>query len=230
MTPRQYEEGVASHFRQQGFEARLTSYSNDFGVDVFATRGHERIAIQAKMYGGSSRPINHEMVLQLQGAKDYFECTQAMIVTNGRMTASASEVAGKLGIKVLVLSIEQLHTDQSVDITSPRPSAFDRIWIQYIMPLAGRILPRPDGKTNTILKVDWSGVERLTSNGNKNKLPIEIFRKAVEQLLRDEAITRTQINDDYAKRGSSGVILILSQVPEFEHTTHPKGLRLRPSP
>lgn len=230
MTPHQYEEQVAAHFKKQGFETRLTPRTNDFGVDVFATKGDEQIAIQATMYGGSSRLINHEMVLQLQGAKDYFNCNQAMIVTNGRMTTSATKVAEKLGIPVLLLSADELICSPSVGVMSPSPSAFDRIWVQYILPLADKIISNSTGRTNKIVKVDWSGIERLTSNGKKNKIPIEVFRNAVEKLLHDKAITRAQINDDFAKRGSSGVLLILSQVPEFEHTTRPEGLRLRPSP
>ena len=230
MTPRKYEEAVAIRFRKQGFESHLTLDSHDYGVDVFARKGHERIAIQAKMYGGSSRLINREMVLQLQGAKDYFECTHAIIVTDGQMTSNVSEVAEKLGIPILVLSGEQLRADQSAEMPSPSPSTFDRICLKYIVPLAGKIISSPKGRSNPILKVDWSGVERLPSNGKKNKLPIEVFRKAVEHLLQEKVITRAQINDDYAKRGSSGVLLILSQVSESEYISRPEGLRIRPSP
>ena len=64
---------------------KATSYSNDYGVDVFATKGKEKIAVQAKMYGGGTRKINRQMVMELHGAKDYFDCTKAIIGTDGIM-------------------------------------------------------------------------------------------------------------------------------------------------
>ncbi|HNP49532.1 MAG TPA: restriction endonuclease, partial [Bacteroidia bacterium] len=81
--------------------------------------------------------------------------------------------------------------------------------------------------TNKIVKVDWGGIERITSNGNKSKIKIEIFRQAVNQLFRTGKITREEINLDYSKRASSGIVLILSQVPDFVLTSNPIGLRLK---
>ena len=72
--------------------------------------------------------------------------------------------------------------------------------------------------------MNWSEVERLTSNGNKGKIKIEIFKQAINQLLTDGSITRDYINQNYVGRASSGVILILSQVPFFRLTEKPVGL------
>lgn len=43
MTPKQFEELVCEYFRNKGFKAETTSYSNDYGVDVFAIRDKEKI-------------------------------------------------------------------------------------------------------------------------------------------------------------------------------------------
>jgi restriction system protein len=51
MNPRQFEEYVCEYFRKRGYKAELTSYTGDCGVDVFAAKGKEKLAIQAKMYG-----------------------------------------------------------------------------------------------------------------------------------------------------------------------------------
>lgn len=37
MTPKQFEELVCEYFRNKGYKVEATSYSNDYGVDVFAT-------------------------------------------------------------------------------------------------------------------------------------------------------------------------------------------------
>jgi hypothetical protein len=221
MTPKQFEELVCEHFSNKGYKAEATSYSNDYGVDVFATKGKEKIAVQAKMYGGGTRKINRQMVMELHGAKDYFDCTKAVIATDGILLADATEVANKLKIEIL-------NIDSSVPSATKRPTSndktFDSIWEKYIIPLQGKTLTRDNGETNEIVKVNWSEVERLTSNGNKGKIKVEIFRQAINKLLADGSITRDYINQNYVGRASSGVILILSQVPFFRLTDKPTGL------
>lgn len=63
MRPDEYEHIVAKHFETKGYKTTVSSFSNDYGVDVFATKGKEKIAVQAKMYGGSTRSINRQMVM-----------------------------------------------------------------------------------------------------------------------------------------------------------------------
>ena len=46
-------------------------------------------------------------------------------------------------------------------------------------------------------------------------------------VARERYITRSEINDNYSKRASSGIVLILSQVPMFELVERPLALRLR---
>lgn len=86
-------------------------------------------------------------------------------------------------------------------------------------------MTRKSGETNQIIKSDWSGIERKTSNGNNGKIKIEIFKQAVNRLLTDGSITRDYINQNYVGRASSGIILILSQVPFFNLTEKPIGLK-----
>jgi len=221
MTPKQFEELVCEHFRNKGYKAEATSYRNDYGVDVFAIKGKEKIAVQAKMYGGGTRKINRQMVMELHGAKDYFDCSKAVIATDGILLADATEVANKLKIEIVNL-------DSSVPLTTKKPAlndkTFDSIWGKYIIPLQGKTLTRDNGETNEIVKVNWSEIERLTSNGNKGKIKIEIFKQAINKLLTEGSITRDYINQNYLGRASSGVILILSQVPFFRHTDKPTGL------
>lgn len=213
MSPREYEELVAAHFRREGFAAQVTPYSNDYGVDCIAERPGERIAIQAKMYGRGMRSVNRKMIMELRGAMHYFDCDKAILVTNGELLRDAWQVAKKLGVEVI-----RLETPTGPTIESPSDySTFDAIWAKHIVPLAGKKLERASGKSNTILEVDWSGVKRLTSKGNKQKIPIEIFRDAVNKLLLEGHVRRKWINDQYAGRASSGICLILSQVPTIRY-------------
>lgn len=221
MTPRQFEELVCELFRNKGYEAKTNSYVGDYGVDVFATKGKERIAVQAKMYGGGTRKINRQMVMELHGAKDYFDCTKAVIATDGILLADATEVAAKL--KIEIINIDS-STPLTINKQASKDKTFDSIWEKYIIPLQGKTLTRDNGETNEIVKVNWSEVERLTSNGNKGKIKVEIFKQAINKLLADGSITRDYINQNYVGRASLGVILILSQVPFFRLTDKPTGL------
>ncbi|MEI8226005.1 MAG: restriction endonuclease [Bacteroidota bacterium] len=221
MNPRQYEELVCEHFRKMGYDVELTPYSNDYGVDAFAIKDKQKIAVQAKMYGSSTRKVNRQMIMELHGAKGYFDCTKAVLATDGSLMPDAVTVAEKLGIEILHLAPLNIITTSSTESTD---GSFETIWEQYIMPLEGRTLVRSNGNTNKILKADWGGIERITSNGKKGTIKIEIFRLTINRLLKVGSITRDEINQNYSGRASSGVVLILSQVPFFELITSPIGI------
>lgn len=224
MRPDEYEHIVAEYFEQKGFSTKVSQYSNDYGVDVFATKGKTKIAIQAKMFGNSTRPINRQMIMELHGAKDYFDCTKAIMATNGRIIDNALEVAEKL--KIEVLNIPAIKTNFKSK-TKKQSGKFETIWEKYVMPLEGKTIKRADGKTNKILTVDWSGIKRITSNGREQKIKIEIFKKTINHLLKNGSITRKYINDEYQYRASSGIVLILSNTSRFELTNNPTGLKMK---
>ena len=210
----------------KGYTVNITPYSNDYGVDVFALKGKEKLAIQAKMYGNSSRRINRQCVMELYGAKDFFDCTKAIIATDGFFMPDALVVAKKLKVEVLSLNdIPAMLQKVSKRINGGSELTFETIWENHIIPLQGKTIIRDNGETNHIVNADWSEIVRLTSNGNKGKIKIEIFKQAVNKLLVDGEITRDHINQNYIGRASSGVILILSQVPFFMLTKHPVGLK-----
>lgn len=233
-----YEHLIAQHFRQRGYQVQVTQQSNDYGLDVLAQNQHERIAIQAKLYGHTSRPVNRQMMMELHGVKDYFNCTHAVMATDGSIRPDAREVAQKLGITILELSADSLGHELLAELErkpacdsvslAPKPHSlrFDTIWIEHIMPLAGNTITADSGRTNHIVSVDWSGVKRVSSSGRLSSIDIEIFRLAVNRILEEGSITREEINQNYSKRASSAIVLVLSQVPFFQFERHPT-IRLR---
>ena len=219
MTPDQYEKYVANYFQNKGYKVKQTPYSNDYGVDVFAEKNKEKIAIQAKMFGNSNRKINRQMVMEFYGAKDFFNCNKGIIVTDGEIIQNAKDVADKLGIEILFI-YPQSHVPKN-------NSQFDEIWENYVMPLEGKTITRNNGNINKILEVNWGGINRITSNGNQQNIDIEIFKKTINHLLENGSITRQEINDEYSKRASSGIVLILSQLPMIHlNNTRPISIEL----
>ncbi len=217
MNPGEYEKQAANYFKNKGYSVKVSSYTNDYGVDVFASKNKEKIAIQVKMYGSGIRPINRQMIMELCGAMNYFDCTSAKFVTDGRVLSDAKEVADKLNIEIIYLKPDE-------SFKSNKKDSFTEMWEKYIIPLQGKTIVRDNGKTNKVISVDWSGIKRITSNGNQATIKIEIFKQVVKHLEKHKEITRKEINEEYVGRASSGICLILSQVPYVSYGGRPSKL------
>ena len=169
MTPKEYEQYIASIFQNQGYKTLVTPYSNDWGIDVIAIKGKEKIAIQAKMYG-NKRKVNRAAIMQLYGAMAYQDCTKAVIATDGELLDDAISVAKKLKIEILTTKtnfVSTFHKEKEEensdsihkDFRMEYPT-FDEVWRKYIMPLKGVTLWNTKGE-NKILDVNWGGITRI---------------------------------------------------------------------
>lgn len=234
MTPKQYEDYIGALFVQKGYNVTVSPLSNDWGLDVIAIKDDEKIGIQAKMYGESNRSVNRRVIMELYGASAYQDCTRTILATDGDILPDAIKVANKLGIEILMTSSEKNYAElrQLDDICKSKSNnadtimSFDEAWEKYIMPLRGKTLHNSRG-ANQIIGVDWTGIKRITSNGKSGKIDIEGFRLAYHTLLSQGRISRDYINQQVDKRCSSGIVLILSQLPFVELTSSPTGLRLK---
>lgn len=234
MTPKQFEDYIGTLFTQKGYIVTVSPLSNDWGLDVIAIKGNEKIGIQAKMYGESNRSVNRRVIMELYGASAYQDCTRTILATNGDILQDATKVANKLGIEILrtstdMCNIEMLQSDDNCypkSNTSDNVMPFDKAWEEYIVPLRGRTLYNSRG-SNQIVAVDWTGIKRVTSNGKKGRIDIEGFRLAYNVLTSQGYVSREYINQQVDKRCSSGIVLILSQLPFVELTSSPTGLRLK---
>ena len=219
-------------FADNGYKVSVSPLSNDWGIDVIAIKGDEKIGIQAKMYGESSRSVNRRVIMELYGAAAYQDCTKAVLATDGEIYPDAIEVAQKLGIDILRTSVSEdfiptVPTKQmNCEVkTKAGNISFEEAWEKYIFPLKGRILSNSRG-SNKIIAVDWGGIKRVTSNGKLGKIDIEGFRLAYNVLMSQGYVTRDYINQQVDKRCSSGIVLILGELPFVEKTSSPTGLRI----
>jgi restriction system protein len=94
MDPLAFEEYIAELLRAQGYRAKTTKLSGDFGIDVMATKDGVRVGIQAKHYA-SHRTVGVDAVSQVAGGKPMkqYRCDQLMVVTNRSYTKPAEEIA-----------------------------------------------------------------------------------------------------------------------------------------
>lgn len=238
MTPEQFEHYVATLFSDKGYQTHVSPQSNDWGIDIIATRGKEKIAIQVKMYGGSTRSVNRRMIMELHGASAYQDCTSAVLATDGDVLPDARLVADKLGIAIMKVSKGEKTSPVGVNSNQDPESqaasmpvdgnfpTFDYVWENYFMPLKGKMISN-GSLTNTIKSVTWGGITRITSKGKPNKIDIEGIKLAYNALVKKGEITRAYINQQVEKRCSSGIVLILSQIPFIEVLNNPIRLKLK---
>ncbi|MCC8182329.1 MAG: restriction endonuclease [Clostridiales bacterium] len=95
----EYEAYVAELLRRQGFrDITFTPRTGDFGVDLLATHGRNRYAIQCKYYSGA---VGGAAVQEAAAGMAYYDCERGMVVTNSALTDGARELAQANGIEVM---------------------------------------------------------------------------------------------------------------------------------
>ncbi|MCD7733978.1 MAG: restriction endonuclease [Clostridiales bacterium] len=95
----EYETYVAELLRRQGFrDITFTPRTGDFGVDLLATHGRNRYAIQCKYYSGA---VGGAAVQEAVAGMAYYDCERGMVVTNSLLTEGARELARANGIEVM---------------------------------------------------------------------------------------------------------------------------------
>src|SRR6185312_1746868 len=85
-----FEQYVANVLRSRGFQTQVTKGSGDSGVDVIASKGTTRYAIQCKRY---AQPVPRNAVSDAVAGMAFYKCTAAMVVTNSHFTPGAKALA-----------------------------------------------------------------------------------------------------------------------------------------
>lgn len=93
-----FEYTCANILRGRGFSnVRVTQASGDQGIDVLASSGGRRYAIQCKLY---SNPVGNAAVQEAYAGMGYYGCTNAAVMTNSTFTKSAEDLANSLGVEL----------------------------------------------------------------------------------------------------------------------------------
>ena len=92
----QFEHFCAELLEKSGFRnVEVTKASGDQGVDILATKGKDRYAIQCKRY---SSDLDNTPVQEVFTGKSYYGCTRAAVMTNSYFTTGAKELANATGV------------------------------------------------------------------------------------------------------------------------------------
>lgn len=112
----EYEYFVAEYLRRTGYsQVEVTKGSNDYGVDVLATKNGIKYAVQCKYY---SSPVNLKAVQEVVAGAPCYGCNAAMVVTNNTFTKSAVNLATANGVILLsnVNRLPQIINEQKPEI------------------------------------------------------------------------------------------------------------------
>lgn len=85
-----FEHTLAYLFKKMNYNVEVTQASNDQGADLIIEKLEERTVVQAKCY---SYTVGNTAIQEVTGAKQFYNCTKAMVVTNNYFTKSAVELA-----------------------------------------------------------------------------------------------------------------------------------------
>lgn len=121
--PYKYEEYIRQALRSNGFAAKRTRGSGDYGVDVMAHKNGKTFAIQCKLY---NHPVGTKAVQEIVSGRIFYGADHAIVVSDNTFTNAAKILARKSSVilthhRNLLAIIERLESSQNVINSSQIP-------------------------------------------------------------------------------------------------------------
>lgn len=95
------------------------------------------------------------------------------------------------------------------------------IYDKCILNLEGKTLTNTQG-TNKIIEVNQDEVKRITINNKVNRIKSQMIKEALRIVIEKKSVTRKEIYDTFLRRNSSGIVLILAEIPFIRKIDQPK--------
>jgi len=96
--PIEFEIQCKRILEQHGWDCETTPYSGDQGADIIAKRDKINAVIQCKKYIGS---VGNASVQEVYAAKTHYGCNLAAVVTTGKFTTSARQLAESTSVNLI---------------------------------------------------------------------------------------------------------------------------------
>ena len=90
-----YEYFLAAEFEKAGANAQVTKGSGDHGLDILVSYRDVRIAVQCKHYQAK---VGNSAIQEVFSAKQFYDCTLAVVISNSEYTPHARQAAQKLDV------------------------------------------------------------------------------------------------------------------------------------
>lgn len=92
-----FEKYLEVLFERLGYKVERTRYIGDYGADLIVQKDGIKTVVQAKRYRGK---VGVRAIQEAVGAKGYYNCDKAMVITNSYFTRQAKELASKNGVEL----------------------------------------------------------------------------------------------------------------------------------
>jgi restriction system protein len=125
-----FEQYLQILFHKLGYRVERTQFRGDYGGDLVLRKDGVRTVVQAKRY---TKSVGVKAVQEAVAAKGYYNCTEAMVVTNSCYTKQAAHLARKNGVVLWDrdMLIRRLHDiDASDAMRSVEPPASSQAAVQ----------------------------------------------------------------------------------------------------
>jgi restriction system protein len=90
MTGTEFEGYLKKLLTSRGYNVNIIGGSGDLGVDLIASRGTERVAIQVKRYTGA---VSRRAISDAVAGMQHYACNRAMVITSSHFTPGALMLA-----------------------------------------------------------------------------------------------------------------------------------------
>jgi restriction system protein len=97
MNGKTFEKYLEVLFKKLGYQVERTRYVGDYGADLVVRKNGIKTIIQAKRY---KKNVGIKAVQEAVAAKGYYDCDEAMVVTNSFYTKQAIELAKANHVKL----------------------------------------------------------------------------------------------------------------------------------
>lgn len=99
MSGEDFEKWLYILYKRRKYRVSLTPPSSDYGADLIVTgKNGTRTAVQAKRYRNA---VGEAAVQQVIAAREYYDCDEAMVVTNSYYTKQAIELAERADVLLI---------------------------------------------------------------------------------------------------------------------------------
>jgi restriction system protein len=95
MSGPEFERYLATLFSRLGYQVTHVGRQGDYGADLVIDDDRIRVAVQAKRWRG---PVGINAVREAMGARAYYRCQGALVVTNSAFTHAARRQATASGV------------------------------------------------------------------------------------------------------------------------------------
>jgi len=124
MDGKTFEKYLEVLFKKLGYQVERTRYVGDYGADLVVRKNEIKTIIQAKRY---KKNVGIKAVQEAVAAKGYYECDEAMVVTNSFYTKQAVELAKANHVKLwnrddlvnALLSVKKEKEQVAATVISP---------------------------------------------------------------------------------------------------------------